>query len=71
MIKYAQNKNIDHHNLTRFDRVETCRIEARFIYINYFNLYVFFFLNINLLINSILILLQLGRSLTYFDFYIF
>ena len=64
MFKYTQNKNINYYNLTRFDKIEVRRIEIQFIYINCFNLHVFFFFNVNLLINSILTLLQLNRPLT-------
>ena len=41
MLKYAKNKNTDYHDLTRFNKAETCRIETQFIYINCFNLHVF------------------------------
>ena len=37
MFKYAQNKNINHFDLTRF---ETRKIKAQFIYINCFDLHV-------------------------------
>ena len=43
MFRYAQNKNINYHDLTRFDKVETRKIEIRLIYINCFDLYVFLF----------------------------
>ena len=37
-----QNKNINHHDLTRLDKVEIRKVENQFIYINYFDLHVFF-----------------------------
>ena len=40
MLKYAQNKNTNHFDLTRS---ETRRIEIRFIYIDCFGLHVFLF----------------------------
>ena len=43
MFKYAQSKNTDHYDLTRFNRVEARKIKIRFIYINCFNLHVFLF----------------------------
>ena len=43
MLKYAQNKNINHHDLTRFNKIEIRKVEVRFIYINCFNLHVFLF----------------------------
>ena len=43
MLKYAQDRSINHHDLTRFDKVETRRTETRFIYIDYFDLHVFLF----------------------------
>ena len=65
MLKYTQNKNINYHDLTRFDKIETRKAEAQFIYINYFDLHVFlFFLILIYLINSTFTLLQLGRPLT-------
>ena len=40
MLRYAQSRNTDHFDLTR---PEIRRIEARFIYINCFDLHVFLF----------------------------
>ena len=43
MLKYAQNKNINYHDLTRLDRIEIRKIKTRLIYINCFNLHIFLF----------------------------
>ena len=43
MFKYAQNRNKNYHDLTRFNELEIRRIEIRLIYINYFDLHVFLF----------------------------
>ena len=63
MFKYTQSKNTNYHDLTRFDKVEVRKAETRLIYIDCFDLHVFFF-NINLLVNSIFTLLQLNRIST-------
>ena len=43
MLKYMRNKNINYYDLTRFNKIETCKAETQLIYINYFDLYVFLF----------------------------